>query len=141
MNATPSLRSTQDLTDLDASDLSAAIHARAVSCAEVMQAYLQRIHRLNPACNALVNLAADDVLMAQARACDDELAQGRSRGWLHGIPQAIKDTGAAAGFPTTVAPIIQSGFVPVFIDNDPITLNARVEQLEEAYRDGVTKAV
>ena len=47
----------------------------------------------------------------------------------------------AAGFPTTVAPIIQSGFVPVFIDNDPITLNARVEQLEEAYRDGVTKAV
>lgn len=102
MNATPSLRSTQDLTDLDASDLSAAIHARAVSCAEVMQAYLQRIHRLNPACNALVNLAADDVLMAQARACDDELAQGRSRGWLHGIPQAIKDTGAAAGFPTTL---------------------------------------
>ena len=47
----------------------------------------------------------------------------------------------AAGFPTTVAPIIQNGFVPVFIDNDPTTLNARVEQLEEAYREGVTKAV
>ena len=38
----------------------------------------------------------------------------------------------AAGFPTTVAPIIQTGFVPVFIDNDPVTLNARVEQLEDA---------
>jgi CDP-6-deoxy-D-xylo-4-hexulose-3-dehydrase len=47
----------------------------------------------------------------------------------------------AAGFPTTVAPIIQNGFVPVFIDNDPITLNARVEQLEGAYREGKTKAV
>jgi len=47
----------------------------------------------------------------------------------------------AAGFPTTVAPILQNGFVPVFIDNDPNTLNARVEQLEEAYREGKTKAV
>ena len=47
----------------------------------------------------------------------------------------------AAGFPTTVAPILQNGFVPVFIDNDPNTLNARVEQLEEAYREGKTRAV
>ena len=48
---------------------------------------------------------------------------------------------AAAGFPTTVAPIIQNGCVPVFIDNDPVTLNARVEQLEEAFSPGKTKAV
>jgi CDP-6-deoxy-D-xylo-4-hexulose-3-dehydrase len=47
----------------------------------------------------------------------------------------------AAGFPTTVAPIIQNGFVPVFIDNDPATLNARVGQLEEALVPGKTKAV
>lgn len=48
---------------------------------------------------------------------------------------------AAAGFPTTVAPIIQNGCVPVFIDNDPVTLNARVDQLEEAFAPGKTKAV
>lgn len=48
---------------------------------------------------------------------------------------------AAAGFPTTVAPIVQNGCVPVFIDVDPITLNARVDQLEEAYAPGKTKAV
>jgi CDP-6-deoxy-D-xylo-4-hexulose-3-dehydrase len=48
---------------------------------------------------------------------------------------------AAAGFPTTVAPIIQNGCVPVFIDNDPHTLNARVEQLEDAFVPGKTKAV
>jgi CDP-6-deoxy-D-xylo-4-hexulose-3-dehydrase len=48
---------------------------------------------------------------------------------------------AAAGFPTTVAPIIQGGAVPVFIDNDPATGNARVEQLEAAFSPGKTKAV
>ena len=47
----------------------------------------------------------------------------------------------AAGFPTTVAPIVQVGAVPVFIDADPITGNARCEQLEAAYSVGKTKAV
>ena len=47
----------------------------------------------------------------------------------------------AAGFPTTVSPILQCGAVPVFIDNDPITGNARVEQLEPAFAPGKTKAV
>ncbi len=47
----------------------------------------------------------------------------------------------AAGFPTTIAPILQNGFVPVFIDNDPATLNGKVEQLEEAFSPGKTKAV
>jgi CDP-6-deoxy-D-xylo-4-hexulose-3-dehydrase len=48
---------------------------------------------------------------------------------------------AAAGFPTTVAPILQVGAVPVFIDADPITGNALCEQLEGAYSPGKTKAV
>ncbi len=47
----------------------------------------------------------------------------------------------AAGFPTTVAPIVQVGAVPVFIDADPITGNARCDQLEHAYEPGKTKAV
>src|SRR5208283_1212694 len=47
----------------------------------------------------------------------------------------------AAGFPTTAAPILQNGFVPVFLDNDPLTLNGRVKQLEEAWVPGRTKAV
>ena len=48
---------------------------------------------------------------------------------------------AAAGFPTTVAPILQVGAVPVFIDSDPITGNGLCEQLELAYNPGKTKAV
>lgn len=47
----------------------------------------------------------------------------------------------AAGFPTTVAPIVQVGAVPVFIDADPITGNACCEQLEAAFSPGKTKAV
>jgi CDP-4-dehydro-6-deoxyglucose reductase, E1 len=47
----------------------------------------------------------------------------------------------AAGFPTTVAPIVQNAAVPVFIDANPITGNARVDQLEQAYQAGKTKAV
>ncbi len=47
----------------------------------------------------------------------------------------------AAGFPTTVAPIVQNGAVPVFIDNDPITGNADCALLEEAFVPGRTKAV
>jgi len=48
---------------------------------------------------------------------------------------------AAAGFPATVTPIIQSRAVPVFLDVDPVTANMRVDLLEEAYVPGKTKAV
>lgn len=48
---------------------------------------------------------------------------------------------AAAGFPTTVAPILQNGAVAVFIDNNPETGNAWVDSLEAAYCAGKTKAV
>ena len=47
----------------------------------------------------------------------------------------------SAGFPTTVAPIVQIGAVPVFIDTDPVTGNARCDQLEAAFSPGKTKAV
>jgi len=47
----------------------------------------------------------------------------------------------AAGFPTTVSPILQYGATAVFIDADTVTGNAKCEQLQEAYRPGKTKAV
>lgn len=90
-----------DPTDLGADALSRAIHARRISCRELMRATLDRVARLNPAARAIVSLAPEDALLRQADACDADLAAGRSRGWLHGIPQAIKDTAHATGFPTT----------------------------------------
>ncbi|EIQ00498.1 putative PLP-dependent enzyme possibly involved in cell wall biogenesis [Opitutaceae bacterium TAV1] len=50
----------------------------------------------------------------------------------------------AAGFPTTVAPIVQIGAIPVFIDNDPVTGNAGPDlpaRLAAAFSPGKTKAV
>jgi CDP-6-deoxy-D-xylo-4-hexulose-3-dehydrase len=47
----------------------------------------------------------------------------------------------AAGFPTTVSPILQVGACAVFIDADPITGNARCDLLEDAFVPGKTKAV
>jgi amidase len=107
------LTNVTDLTNLDAISLSRAIHARQVSCREVMQAYLERIHRLNPQLNAIVNLVPDEVALHAADARDAELAGGRgrhgSRGWMHGLPQAIKDTGHATGLPTTLgSPLLKS---------------------------------
>ncbi len=97
---------TNAITVLDAEALSQAIHARKVACREVMTSYLQRIHALNPRFNAIVNLAPDDVLLRQADVCDAELARGESRGWMHGFPQAIKDTSHAAGFPSTLGSVL-----------------------------------
>lgn len=90
-----------DITALDASALSQRIHARQVSCVEVMQAYLAQWERVNPRLNALVSRRPPEALIEDARRCDAELSAGRSRGWLHGIPQAIKDTSATEGLPTT----------------------------------------
>jgi amidase len=89
------------IVDLDAVALSRAIHGRIVSCVEVMGAYLARIERLNPLVNAIVALRERADLMNAAAVLDDELAAGRSRGWMHGFPQAIKDLAAVKGFATT----------------------------------------
>ncbi len=89
------------ITELSANQLSQAIHAKQVSCREVMQAYLHRIESINPHFNALVSLQDSTKLLAQAQACDTDLSQGHSRGWLHGLPIALKDLVDVAGIPTT----------------------------------------
>ena len=90
-----------ELTSLSASQLSVAIKQSQVSCVEVMQAYLQRIHRYNPVYNAIVSMADDDVLIGQAALADQALAKGEYWGWMHGMPHAVKDLADAKGFPTS----------------------------------------
>ncbi|MBL8329536.1 MAG: amidase [Rubrivivax sp.] len=100
-----------DPTQADALSLSRALQQGVLSCAELMQATLVRIHRLNPQARAIVNLRPDADLLAEAALRDAELAAGRCRGWLHGLPQAIKDTGQAAGLPTTFGSPLLAGAV------------------------------
>lgn len=90
-----------DITELSASNLSAAIRARQVSCLEVMQAYLQRIERYNPVYNAIVSLAEHDSLLDQARRADVALDRGEYWGWMHGMPHAVKDLANVEGMITT----------------------------------------
>jgi len=101
-----------DITELSATALSQAIHARRVSCREVMQAYLGRIARVNPVHNALVSLRDAGELLREADARDAALARGHSAGWMHGMPQAIKDIAPTAGLRSTMGSPLLKDFVP-----------------------------
>lgn len=101
MSTSSTAHGPSEIVLMDAMVLSQAIHSRAISCTEVMAAYLDHIERLNPIVNALVSLGDRGAIMTEAARCDAELAAGRSRGWMHGFPQAIKDLSAASGYPTT----------------------------------------
>ncbi|MGZ5236849.1 MAG: amidase [Caldimonas sp.] len=113
------------LTDLDADALSRAIHAREVSCRETMQAYLARIAAVNPGVNAIVSLQPEEALLAQADACDAELAHGTSRGWMHGMPQAIKDAAETKGIASTLGS-------PLLKDHRPVHDALMVERMKRA---------
>ena len=63
-----------------------------------MGAYLDRIDRLNPPVNAIVDMKSRDELMAEAFEKDALLGAGRYRGWMHGFPHAVKDAADAEGF-------------------------------------------
>lgn len=93
-------------------ELAQHIHAKKVSCSEVMKAYLDQIDEMNPKVNAIVALQDRDGLMKQAKEKDDLLASGKSEGWMHGFPQAIKDLEETKGIPTTYACRIFKDFVP-----------------------------
>ena len=100
------------VTELSAHSLSRAIHARQISCREVMQAYLQRVDAINPRYQALVSLQGPGSLLKQADARDAQLARGESMGWMHGMPQAIKDLANTSGIATTLGSPLMRNFVP-----------------------------
>ena len=89
------------IPNMSALALSKAIHNKQVSCREVMQAYLKQIETHNPASNAIVSLAPQDALLAQADERDAQLGRGQSMGWMHGLPQAVKDLLDVQGFRTS----------------------------------------
>jgi amidase len=89
-----------DLCFTPATDLAAMIRSKKVSAREVMQAHLAQIERVNPAVNAIVTLVADRA-MVDAAAADEELARGKPRGPLHGLPIAHKDLVETKGIRTT----------------------------------------
>lgn len=87
---------------LSAKKLSSAIKNREVSCRETMQWTLDRIAELNPIHNAIVSMPPVEELMAAAKVADQELSEGIYRGWLHGMPHAVKDLAHLSGFVTSM---------------------------------------
>jgi amidase len=100
-----------DLTELSASQLSAAIRQQHVSCVDVMQTYLDRIHRYNPVYNAIVSILDDDVLLGHADLADRALNKDEYWGWMHGMPHAIKDLANAKGLETSEGSPIYAGTI------------------------------
>jgi aspartyl-tRNA(Asn)/glutamyl-tRNA(Gln) amidotransferase subunit A len=88
------------LTDLTVSELAPKIKSRAVSPVEVVEACLARIEALDPKLNAFVT-RTPELARAEAKRAETEIAQGRYRGVLHGIPYGAKDLLATKGIPTT----------------------------------------
>lgn len=102
-----------EIIDMYAWELSEAISEGRVSCAEVMETYLDHIEKANPAVNAIVSLQERGGLMEQARAKDTELASGKTSGWMQGFPQSIKDMEETKGILTTYGSPIFKNFVPL----------------------------
>lgn len=114
MKASPTrdrfVRSTADPGPLPSSDadiafapvwrLSRWIEKRQLTSERLTHIYLDRIRRFDPKLRCIITLTADRAL-AQAKRADREIAAGRYRGPLHGIPWGAKDLLDTAGIPTT----------------------------------------
>jgi aspartyl-tRNA(Asn)/glutamyl-tRNA(Gln) amidotransferase subunit A len=113
-----------DLCELGLVDLARQIESRLVSSAEVVEAALARLDRLNGQLNAFITVAHEPAREA-ARQADEELARGAYRGPLHGVPVSVKDLFYTAGLRTTGGSRILADWVP---DED----SALVERLKAA---------
>jgi amidase len=89
-----------DLAFRSATELAADIRARRIGCRELLDHYVARIERYNPALNAVI---AMDLERARRRAdeADAALARGENWGPLHGIPMTVKESYDVEGFVTS----------------------------------------
>jgi len=92
-------------------ELATAIRARELSAVELLDHYLDRVDRFNPAVNALVTFDLDGA-RARAEAADRATMAGGPLGVLHGLPCSIKDAIATAGVRTTGGAVELTGNVP-----------------------------
>jgi aspartyl-tRNA(Asn)/glutamyl-tRNA(Gln) amidotransferase subunit A len=102
-----------ELPFLTASELSKLMAAKEVSPVEATEAYLDRIEALDAKYRAFVTVTADVALTA-AKQAEQEIAQGKHRGPMHGVPVAVKDQMYTQGIVTTGGSPVFKDFVPTF---------------------------
>jgi Asp-tRNA(Asn)/Glu-tRNA(Gln) amidotransferase A subunit family amidase len=90
----------EELAFASVSELASLIRARKVTSLALTQMYIARLKRYDPTLHFVITLTEDRAL-AQAKAADAEIAAGKYRGPLHGIPWGAKDLLAVKGYPTT----------------------------------------
>ena len=81
-------------------ELAELIRTKQVSSVELTTMYLARLKQYDPKLHCVITLT-EELAMRQARRADDEIAAGRYRGPLHGIPYGLKDLFAVRGYRTT----------------------------------------
>ncbi|MEO2141181.1 MAG: amidase, partial [bacterium] len=104
---------TKDIAFLSATELGIAIQAKEISPVEAVEAYLERIDRIDPQVNSYITVTAEQARQ-EALVAEKEIRGGNYRGPLHGIPMGIKDQIYTKGVRTTDASKIRSEFVPKF---------------------------
>jgi aspartyl-tRNA(Asn)/glutamyl-tRNA(Gln) amidotransferase subunit A len=105
------MTTTTDLCYLSLHELAGRMRAKEVSPVEATEAVLERIERLNPKLNAYITVMADQAL-AEARTAAGEIAAGKYRGPLHGVPIGVKDLCQTKGARTTAGSSILADWVP-----------------------------
>src|SRR5258708_2128463 len=100
-----------ELHYLELTELAALIKDRKISPPEVARAQLDRIAALDGELGSYVHVMAD-AAMAQAETAQAEIAAGKYRGPLHGIPIALKDLFWTKDFPTAAGTIVHRNFRP-----------------------------
>jgi Asp-tRNA(Asn)/Glu-tRNA(Gln) amidotransferase A subunit family amidase len=104
----------EDVAFFSAMDLADLIRRRKISCANLTDMYLARLKRYDPVLHFGITLT-DDRAHNQAREADADIAKGKYRGPLHGLPWGAKDLLAVKGYPTTWG---AGGFEHQSIDED-----------------------
>ena len=89
-----------DIAFAPATRLASLVRRKKIGCLELLDHYLARVEKYNPALNAIV---ATDIEGARkrARAADRALARGTPHGAFHGLPMTVKESLNVAGLPTT----------------------------------------
>ncbi|MGH9511815.1 MAG: amidase [Terriglobales bacterium] len=96
----PLPQSDQNIAFAPVTKLSRWIEQRKLSSERLTNIYLERLKRFNPELRCVITLTPE-LALAQAKNADQEIAGGRYRGPLHGIPWGVKDLLDTAGIPTT----------------------------------------
>ncbi len=81
-------------------DLAELMRTRKVTSTELTRIYLDRLKRYGPQLECVITIT-EELALRQARRADEEIAAGRYRGLLHGIPYGAKDLLAVRGYKTT----------------------------------------